>query len=217
MRFHGLVVLAVMVASARAQWIERPEGKLVAVASVTYAVDDEGNGHTGILSLIMTKGEEANDGSRVVNRGEFTLHMEAQEGYSLVTPMNPLCLPLTESAPLEFEAGVFPLVITDFNRDGISEFNIGQPGNSWGGHYMLFTFTADGEVEAMRVSKDKESNYLHPQSDRPSTTELRQTKEGFYHLYTQRGDIEDQEVELHFRWDPKTKSFEQFKSVDRQP
>lgn len=49
--------------------------------------------------------------------------------------------------------------MSGFNRDGIGEFNIGQPGNSWGGHYLLITFAADGsgEIEAMTVSKKKAS------------------------------------------------------------
>ncbi len=166
---------------------------------------------------MMTKGEEVDDGLRMVAKGEFSLCLERQDGKELVMPLNPFCHPLTASDPLEFKTGIFPLVISDFNRDGISEFNLGQPGNSWGGHYMLFTFAADGsgKIEAMTVSKEKEENYLHPQSGAPSTTELRQTKEGFCYLYTQRGGVEAREVDLHYRWNAKSKSFEQFKSVDR--
>ena len=208
---------AVVLSFAPNALAEKPKGKMVAVASVTYALDQEGNGQVGILSLIMTKGAEVDNGLRMVNKGEFSLHLEMQEGKELVTSLNPLCLPLTASDPLEFDAGIFPVVISDFNRDGISEFNFGQPGNSWGGHYMLFTFAADGsgKVEAMTVSKEKEDNYLHPQSGAPSTIELRQTKEGFCYLYTQRGGAETKEVDLHYRWNSKTKAFEQFKSVDR--
>ena len=206
-----------VMASVSAVAVEKPEGKTVAVASVTYALDKEGNGKTGILSLIMTKGGEVSNGLRMVNKGEFFLYLEMRDGKELAMPLNPLCEALTGSDPLEFDVGVFPLVITDFNRDGLSEFNIGQPGNSWGGHYMLFTFVANGsgKVEAMTVSEEKKDNYLHPQSGDPSTTELRQTKEGFCHLYTQRGGVEAKEVDLHYRWNPKTKSFENSKSVDR--
>lgn len=216
MKLCGAIALAMMTASICVA-AEKPKGKTVAIASVIYSVDPGGNGKIGILSLIMTKGAKVNNGLEMVNKGDFTLHLEMQDGQELATPLNPLCEPITASDPLEFATGVFPLVITDFNRDGISEFNLGQPGNSWGGHYMLFTFADDGsgQIEAMTVSKDKEFNYLHPQSGAPSTTQLRQTREGFCHLFTRRDGVEDREFDLHFRWNAKNKSFEQSKSVRR--
>ena len=97
----------------------------------------------------MTEGKEADFGLGKVNKGSFSLFLEMKDGKELAMPLSPLCASLVGSDPLVFRRGVFPLVMSDFNRDGISEFNIGQPGNSWGGHYLLFTF-AGGTNEIQR-------------------------------------------------------------------
>ena len=209
--------MGLVLVSGGAAHAEKPKGTTLSMASVTYALDKDGNKQTGILSLIMTGGAEVEFGLTRVNKGSFSLFLEMQDGKGLTMSLDALFAPLTGSDTLVFRKGMFPLVTSDFNRDGISEFNLGQPGNSWGHHYVLYTFASDGsgKVEAMTVSKEKDSNYLHPQSDAPSTVELRETKEGFCHLYTQRGGVETQEVDLHYRWNAKTKAFEQFKSVDR--
>ncbi|MFC4993529.1 hypothetical protein [Rubritalea tangerina] len=78
---------------------------------------------------------------------------------------------------------------------------------------MLFTFAKDGsgKIEAMIVDEEKDYNYLHPQTTSPSTHELFETKEGFKHIFTERGDIEDKEIYIHFRWNTKTKQFQEQK------
>ncbi|NWK55905.1 hypothetical protein HW115_09800 [Verrucomicrobiaceae bacterium N1E253] len=211
--FLGALTALVSVTCVDAK--EPAELETIAEVKVVYALDKKGKKQSGKLRLQMNKGEQVMFLGDPHKKGTFTLTLTKQDGRLQITSLNPLCLPLTFGDPLMFPVGPWKIVTSDFNRDGISEFNLSQPGNSWGSHYMLFTFSDDGKgkVQAVRLDDEPDENYLHPQCSLPSTDVIRATKEGFCFMFTERGNIEDVDVDIHYRWNKKKKCFEEWKRV----
>ncbi|MCP5536862.1 MAG: hypothetical protein H7A51_11610 [Akkermansiaceae bacterium] len=211
---HALTCLITFILFVKAA-AEIAGGQVIAATSVVYSKDKEGNKLTGLLYLVMTEGKSVQILGKPYHQGKFSLHLEKSGAEEITTALDPLCIPLTAGGDLIFRQGTWPVVTHDFNKDGISEFNLGQRGNSWGDHFMLFTFAQDGsgKVEAMTVSEEMEDNYLHPEDGGPSTHYLLETKEGFKHTFTERGDPVSREVYIHYRWNAKANKFEESKRV----
>ena len=137
---------------------------LLALLSVGYAraeeplpvtltevrVDVNGDGLPDIVSIRMTAGRRTNDAEPWCGMGDkyegtFVVSVNIL-GVETVTELNSLYPPRTT---LWFWAAPWSLAVSDYNHDGLIDFNLGQYGACQGWIYSLFTIERSGKVHLL--------------------------------------------------------------------
>lgn len=199
--------------AALSAWIARGSevepGQELGRAEVNYALNEDGEPLEGKLSLRVDDAETVALNGEMQLQGSFFLQLETESDQVETTPLNPLLEPAFGEGDLVFPQGPWEIVVTDFNRDGISEFNLGQPGNSMGDHYVFLTFSPEstGRVERVELGPEPAFRYLHPEAGAPSTPVFEATGNGFSFTTTDRGDPRYPQIRNHYEWDPEKRAF----------
>ncbi len=173
----------------------------ITITSIRADIDADGEGDIVTLQLVSGRrylDDEPSCASGEKYEGRFAIEVR-RLGQSTVTPLE------GDDAPGWLWAVPFSLQLSDYNHDGLVDFNLGTYGACRGWLYRLFTITRDGHVRHLPVDGDWLFN-----GDRGNATFFPLTAKGFRNSYF---DPErNSTVRQYFRWDPKRSRFFLFRT-----
>ena len=173
----------------------------ISITSVRADIDADGEFEIVTLQLVSGRrflDDEPSCASGEKYEGRFAIAVN-RFGQSTVTPLE------GDDAPGWLWAAPFSLQLSDYNHDGLVDFNLGTYGACRGWLYLLFTITPDGHVKRLPVDAGLLFN-----GDRGNATFFPLTAHGFRNSYF---DPEKRStVRQYFRWDPKRGQFFLFRT-----
>lgn len=196
---HIRAFLFVLQAAAAAP--AAPASVPVAITQVRADIDADGDFEIVTLQLVSGRrflDEEPSCASGEKYEGRFAIEVN-RFGQTTVTLLE------GDDAPGWLWATPFSFQLSDYNHDGLVDFNLGAFDGCRGSLYRLFTIARDGHVTRLPVATGGLFN-----GDRGNATFFPLTAHGFRNSYF---DPERRStVRQYFRWDPKSDRFFLFRT-----
>ncbi len=192
-----MLTLAVLLALQTAAPEYVPSTPLPMTVSEVRA-DIDGDGNAEIITLQLISGrrfldDEPSCASGEKFEGRFAVVVNRLSRLT-TTPLD------GDDDPLWLWTTPFSFQLSDYNHDGLLDFNLGTYGTCRGWQYLLFTITRDGHVRRLPVTGGTLFN-----GDRANATYFPLTARGFRNSFAD----PDRRVIVHqyFRWDSKNRRF----------
>jgi hypothetical protein len=118
-----------------------------------------GHAHPATIEIVMTDGRFYNDDMPWCGQGEKwegQFEFRVRSGHRLLSKasVNAFFQPDTPTEPMSFWSPKFKLVMHDYNRDGLLDFNLGQYRACIYNTYRIFTVERTGKVRELPVFND---------------------------------------------------------------
>ena len=173
------------------------------VEVTSSTIDIFGDGRQEDVSIVMVAGKLHDDkdsmgcGSGLKHQGRFVVIVTFPEGQAVTTSLWP------DDKSIFFYANPWEIAFTDYNHDGITDFNLGQYDSCNGSYYTLFSFKPDGKV--FEIGHASLTGYDN------STRNFTVTDEGYssiIHNSTNGGP-----TEIFYRWDAASQFFQPYRQT----
>jgi hypothetical protein len=184
----------------------------------SQAVDINNDGKKETLQIILVEGTKISDSEDVATaicreriEGVFAGRVKFPNGRVVDTSLNHLMtirgLPAKR---LAFCIKPWKIFTTDYNKDGQTDFNLGQFWTSNGWIYWLFTISASGQISVLPFSDSNSDNAVFLDDDKNSTDHIEVVPGGIrFNYYANVGDEGHPWGwwQVTFRWNPSNNVF----------